>query len=118
MAIKCHDHGLPLVLPSVRHRLPDYLLVSQVNPVEYPDRQAHFSRLLQLPRRMNDAHQPPASFRKGITQPSSCGGVSLSTSSSGFACSTSNFPDVTLRSVARWAPHPSFCPSSCAMLRT
>lgn len=58
------------------------------------------------------------SFRNGIT----CFSNSLldipSARSYGMASATSNLPEAVRRRLARWAPQPSFCPSSCASVRT
>ena len=59
-----------------------------------------------------------ASFKNGITRFSSSVVESFRISSNGFALATSNFPETVRRSFARWAPQPSFCPRSCARLRT
>jgi hypothetical protein len=57
MLVERDDHGEGLMLPGVSERLPDDLLMPQMDTIEYSDGHADFSACwLQIRRRMNYVH--------------------------------------------------------------
>jgi hypothetical protein len=51
------DHGLGFVLPGIRQRLSDDLLMPQMHTIEHTDGRADFAAAsVQFPGRVNDVH--------------------------------------------------------------